>query len=81
MKKIVPKHLNEIKRFKDFDYLSFREKLIEVFEEPDLATVYLNALANVSQKRDEAISDYMHRVRLLVLKAHPDLDNASREGY
>ena len=79
MTKIVPRHLTEIKRFKDLDYLQFREKLVEVFEEPDLATVYLNALGNVAQERDESISDYMHRVRLLVLKAHPDLDSASRE--
>ena len=77
--KIVPRHLTEIKRFKDLDYLQFREKLIEVFQEPDLATVYLNALSNVAQERDESISDYMHRVRLLVLKAHPDLDSTSRE--
>ena len=30
--KIVPKHLNEIKRYQTLDYLAFREKLVEVFE-------------------------------------------------
>ena len=40
---------------------------------------YLNALAFVSQTRDESISDYMHRARLLVLKAYPDLAHACRE--
>ena len=54
-------------------------KLVEVFEEPDFATAYLNALASLSQTRDESISDYMHRARLLVLKAHPDLAHASRK--
>ena len=77
--KIAAKHLNEIKQYQSLDYLEFREKLVEVFEEPDLATAYLNALSSISQDRDESISDYMQRVRLLVLKAHPKLDNASRE--
>ena len=77
--KIVPRHLNEIKQYQSLDYLSFREKLVEVFEEPDLATAYLNALASLSQTRDESISDYMHRARLLVLKAHPDLAHDPRE--
>ena len=77
--KIVPRHLNEIKQHQSLDYLSFREKLVEVFDEPDLASAYLNALASLSQTRDESISAYMHRARLLVLKAHPDLAHAPRE--
>ena len=77
--KIMPKHLPEINRFSKLDYLDFREKLIEVFEEPDMATAYLNSLTNAFQERDETISDFMHRVRLLVLKAHPKLDHVSRE--
>ena len=77
--KIVPRHLNEIKHYQNLDYLEFREKLIEIFQEPDMATAYLNALSSVAQERDESISDFMHRVRLLVLKAHPNLDHTSRE--
>ena len=77
--KIVARHLNEIKQYQSLDYLAFREKLVEVFEEPDLSTVYLNALASLSQTRDKSIFDYMHRARLLVLKAHPDLAHASRK--
>ena len=77
--KIVPRHLNEIKQYKDMDYLPFREKLIEVFAEPDLATAYLSALNGFTQERDETISGYMHRLRLLVLKAHPDLAHEHRE--
>ena len=77
--KIVPRDLNEIKQYQSLDYLAFREKLVEVFEEPDLSTAYLNALASLSKTRDESISDYMHRARLLVLKAHPDISHASRE--
>ncbi len=77
--KIVPKHLNEIKEYQNLDYLAFREKLLEVFEEPDMATAYLNALATVTQDREETISGYMHRVRLLVLKAHPTLEHSARE--
>ena len=77
--KIVPRHLNEIKQYQSLDYLGFREKLVEVFEEPDIATAYLNALAGLFQTLDESISDNMHRARLLVLKAHPDLSHASRK--
>ena len=77
--KIDPRHLNEIKQYQSLDYLSFRVKLVEVFDKPDLATTYMNALASLSQTRDEPISDYMHRARLLVLKAHPDLANTPRE--
>ena len=77
--KIVFRHLNEIKQYQSLDYLWFREKLVEVFEEPELATAYLNAVASLSQTRVEFISDYMHRARLLVLTAHPDLAHAFRE--
>ena len=77
--KIVPKHLNEIKEYQNLDYLAFREKLLEVFEEPDMATAYLNELATVPQDREETISEYMVWVRLLVLKAHPNLEHSARE--
>ena len=79
MMKIVTKHLNEIKEYQNLNYLEFREKLLEIFEEPDMATAYLGALAAVAQDREESISEYMHRVRLLVLKAHPTLEHAARE--
>ena len=79
MTKIVPRHLNEIIQYRSLDYLPFRTKLIEVFKEPDLATTYLNALASLSQTRDKTILEYMHRVRLFVLKAHSDLSHASHE--
>ena len=77
--KIVPRYLNKIKQYQSLDYLGFREKLVEVFHEPDRATAYLNALASLSQTRDESISHYMHRAELLVLKAQPDLAHASQE--
>ena len=77
--KIVPKHLNKINEYQNLDYSAFREKLLEVVEEPDMATAYLNALATVTQNREETISEYMHRNRLLVLKAHPILEHSARE--
>ena len=42
--KIVPKHLNEIKEYENLDYLAFRNQLLQLFDEPDMATAYLNAL-------------------------------------
>ena len=59
--------------------MAFQEKLLEVFEEPDMATAYLNALATVTQDREYNISKYMHRVRLLVLMANPNLKHSARE--
>ena len=76
MTKIVPRHLNKIKQYRSLDYLPLREKLIKVFEKPDFATTYLNALVTLSQTRDKTISKYMHRARLLVLTAHTDLAHA-----
>ena len=59
--------------------MACREKLLEVFEEPDMATAYLNALATVTQDREETISEYMHRDRLLVLNLHPNLEHSASE--
>ena len=53
--------------------------MLQVFEKPDMAIAYLNALATVTQDREETISEYMHRVRLLVLKAHHNLEHSARE--
>lgn len=50
--KIVTKHLNEIKKYQNFDYLAFREKLLEMFEEPDMATAYLRARAAMAKDRE-----------------------------
>ena len=79
MMNIVPKYLNEIKEYQNLDYLEFREKLLEIFEEPDMATAYLGAFAAVAQDREETISEYIDRVRLLVLTAHLTLEHAARE--
>ena len=42
--KIVLKHFNKIKEYKNLDYLAFREKLLKVFEKFDMATSYLNVI-------------------------------------
>ena len=75
--KIVPRQLNEIKQYQSLNYLAFREKLVEVYYKPDFSTAYSNAFASLSQTSDDSIVDDMHRARLLVLKAHPDLVHAS----
>ena len=77
--KIVPNHLNEIKEYQNLDYLVFQEKILGVIEEPDMETAYLNALATVTQDRENTISEYMHRVRLLVMKGHTNLVHSARE--
>ena len=44
-----------------------------------MATAYLNALATVTQDREQTILEYMQPVRLLVLKAHPNLEHSASE--
>ena len=44
-----------------------------------MAAAYLNAISSLSQKREESISDYMQRARLLILKTHPNLTHPDRE--
>ena len=46
--KIVPRHLNEIEECQSLEYIAVRQKLLEVFEKPDLLTAYFNALDNLS---------------------------------
>ena len=65
--------------YKDLRYLDFREKLIEVFGEPDMATARMQNLSRASQEVGKSIGDYMNRMRLLVMRAHPDLSHNERE--
>ena len=65
--------------FKDLEYLEFREKLVEVFGEPDMATARLHKLKKAEQQYGETIAKYMNRLRLLVLRAHPDLSHKDRD--
>ena len=77
--KIEPTHLNEIKQYQSFGYFQISDKLVEIFEEPDMATMYLSALSSLSQSREESIYDYMQLAHLFLLKAHPDLAHAARK--
>lgn len=55
---IVPSNLNKIKNYQNLDYMAFREKLLEVFEEPDMATTYLGALAAVTHDQKKHLEIY-----------------------
>ena len=77
LQKIASRYFKEVVVYKDMDYLGFRNKLIEVFEVPDIATSRL--LKDAEQQRNESIRDFMNRLRLLVLRAHPNLCNKERE--
>jgi len=76
---IAAKHYDEFKPFLRLDYHEFREKLVEVFGEADLVHARLQQLARVTQEREEEIPAYLNRVRLLVIKCHPNLSFADRE--
>ena len=77
--KIAAKHLTEVRPYQTLDHLAFREKLIEICDQTDLATAYLSQLNGILQDRDETISNFMIRVRNLVIKAHPEADQATRD--
>ena len=79
MPKIAHPYFKEAVVYKDLRYFDFREKLIEVFGEPDIAAARLQHLTRASQEVGEPISEYMNRMRLLVMPAHPDLSHKKRE--
>ena len=79
LQKIAHPYFKEAVVYKDLRYLDFREKLIEVFGEPDMATARMQDLSMASQEVGESIGDYMNRMRLLVMRAHPDLSHNERE--
>ena len=41
LQKIAHQYFKEVLVYKNLDYLVFREKMVEVFGEPDLATAHL----------------------------------------
>ena len=79
LQKIAHPYFKEAVVYKDLRYLNFCEKLIEVFGELDMATARLQDLSRASQEVGELISDYMNRIQLLVMRAHPDLSHKERE--
>ena len=79
LNKIALPFFKEMAPFKDLPYLDFREKLVEVFGEPDMATARLHELRRAEQQYGEPIGDYMNRLRLLVMRAHPELSHKERE--
>ena len=79
LQKIAHPYIKEVMVYKNLEYLDFREKLVEVFGEPDMATAWLHELNNAEQKYGETIGEFMNRLRLLVLRAHPDLAHKDRD--
>ena len=53
--------------------------MVEVFGEPDLATAHLQKLGLAYQDATKSISQFMNRLRLLVIKAFPELVFKERE--
>ena len=76
---IAAKHLNKVQRYAHLKYIQFREKLIEILEEPDTATTYFSTLQSAYQEREEAIPNIMQRVRSYALKAHLKLNHSQGE--
>ena len=79
LQKIAHPYFKEAVVYKDLRYLDFREKLIEVFGEPDMATARMQDLSRASQETGESIGDYMNSMRLLVMRAYPDLSHKEQE--
>jgi hypothetical protein len=61
--------------------LDFRDKFVEIFGEPDMATTRLHELRRSVQQIGESVSEYMNRLRILVLKAHDGLSHKNRERF
>ena len=57
LKKIAHPYFKEAVVYKDLKNLDFREKLIKVFGEPDMATARMQDLSRASQEVGESIGD------------------------
>lgn len=79
VKKIAPNQFDEFRPYIQFVYLEFREKLFEVFGDHDTIHAKLQENSRVVQFRDESIADYMHRVRMLEIRAHHDVRRSEQE--
>ena len=69
LQKIAHPYFKEAVVIKDLRYFDFREKLIEMFGEPDMATARMQDLPRASQEVGESIGDNMKKMRLLVVRA------------
>jgi hypothetical protein len=72
-------HFDEVKPFLSLGYCALRDKLVHIFHEPNTVQSSLQELGRVVQDREETISAYMNRLRVLVVKAYPDLTHEQRE--
>lgn len=68
VQKIAPKHFDEIRPYIHLKYLKFREKLIKVFDKLDTIHAKLQELSEMVQYLDESIAEYMHQVRMFVIR-------------
>ena len=79
LQKIAHLYFKEAVVYKDLQYLYFREKLIKVFGNLDMATARLHDLSRANQNVGDSIGYYMNRMRLPVMRAQPDLTHKERE--
>ncbi|MCP6769609.1 hypothetical protein NL529_32655, partial [Klebsiella pneumoniae] len=66
-------HFDEVKPFLSLGNCALRDKLVHIFNEPNTVQSSLQELGRVVQDREETISAYMNRLRVLAVKAYPDL--------
>ena len=81
LQKIAHPYFKEAVVYKKMRYLDFREKLIEVFGERDMAIARVLELSKACQEVGESIGDYMNRMRLLIMSAHPDLNHKEEANF
>lgn len=79
IKRIDPKHFDEIVPYVSLEYYKFREKLLTIFKPPNLKYTRMQQLARLRQERDESIEDYMICALRLVLQAHQDFQPKEQE--
>ena len=74
-------HFDEVNplRIRGGGYRAFRKRLWKLFREPDASYAYEQELKRVHQERDETITDFMNRVRLVATKACRDDSLKQRE--
>ena len=79
LQKIAHLYFKEAVVYKNMRYFDFREKLIDVSKERDLATARLLEMSKACQDVGKSIDDYINRMRLLIMRAHPEMGHKVRK--
>lgn len=72
-------HFDEVKPFLSLSYCALQEKVVHIFLEPNAVQSLLQEFGRVALDLTETIFDYINRLRVLAVKAYPNLAHEQRK--